>query len=78
MNPHDYKFLPLDNDGNLVNVAAPEKIASPWDKPIEVLIETCKEQLGSNLRSIYVHGSVARGEAKEGKSDIDMLVLVHI
>jgi predicted nucleotidyltransferase len=35
-----------------------------------------KETLGERLRSVVLHGSVARGEAVEGVSDVNLLVLV--
>ena len=36
-----------------------------------------KEGLGNRLRSVVLHGSVARGEAVEGVSDVNLLVLVE-
>lgn len=35
-----------------------------------------REALGSRVRSVVLHGSVARGEAVEGVSDVNLLVLV--
>lgn len=35
-----------------------------------------REALGQRLRSVVLHGSVARGEAVEGVSDVNLLVLV--
>ena len=39
-------------------------------------VETLSESLGERLRSVVLHGSVARGEAVEGVSDVNLLVLV--
>ena len=39
---------------------------------IEQLIEILKDNIGNKLHSIYVYGSVGRGEAILGKSDIDL------
>lgn len=50
----------------------------PAFKP--VLIQTAqslKETLGSNLHSIYVYGSVSRGEARPFESDLDISFIVH-
>lgn len=34
------------------------------------------DELGARLRSVVLHGSVARGEAVEGVSDVNLLILV--
>ncbi|MEJ2503837.1 MAG: nucleotidyltransferase domain-containing protein [Gemmatimonadota bacterium] len=42
----------------------------------ERFIERVSGDLGSRLRSVVLHGSVARGEAVEDVSDVNLLVLV--
>ena len=41
------------------------------------LTEQLRERAGPNLRSVVLHGSVARGEAVPGVSDVNVLVLLE-
>ena len=43
----------------------------------ERLTAGLREKAGTNLRSVVLHGSVARGEAIAGVSDVNVLVLLH-
>lgn len=40
-------------------------------------VKQLKAGLGKNLHSIYVHGSVARREARPGKSDLNLTLIVE-
>lgn len=65
------RFLDLDEEGYLVKAASADKIVEPWKAAVEDLRRTYVERLGPSLHSIYLRGSVARGDAISGISDID-------
>lgn len=44
---------------------------------MEDLVRALKDALGEDLRSVIVHGSVARDDWREGESDIDVLVVLE-
>lgn len=68
--------LETDGDGYLVNPCAPEQIRPPWDGLVDEARETATTQLGPRLHSLYLRGSVPRGEAIEGLSDLDLVAVV--
>jgi predicted nucleotidyltransferase len=70
-------FLRTDEEGYLVSDSAPEKIVPPWREPVEEVARACVRHLGEKLHSVYVRGSVARGQAIERVSDLDMLAVVR-
>jgi predicted nucleotidyltransferase len=65
------RVFETDAEGFLVNPASPDKIVPPWKEAVEAIKEAYLSHLGEAVHSIYVRGTVARGEAKEGVSDID-------
>ena len=69
--------MQTDSEGFLIGIAGPEKITAPWDAPVEEIRDAYISHLGSRLHSVYVRGSVAKGTAIEGVSDIDTLGVVH-
>lgn len=48
---------------------------SPRDAAVR-MTESLREQAGASLRAVVLHGSVARGEAVPGVSDVNLLVLL--
>lgn len=78
----EHKILPIgvvldvDDEGYIVSQSGPEKITAPWDAAVETLRDAYIEHLGDKLQSLYVRGSVGRGNALEGISDIDGLAVV--
>jgi len=70
-------FFEIDNEGFLVNPASFEKIQEKWKPVIESYIETCKNIYGNDLVSVYLRGSVAKGQAIEGVSDLDGFVVLR-
>lgn len=69
-------FFEVDSEGFLVNPASMEKIQESWRPVLEEYITSCKKMYGKDLVSVYVRGSVAKGEAIEGISDFDALVVL--
>jgi Nucleotidyltransferase domain len=66
-------FLPLDAEGYLVNPCRRDVIAPPWSDAVTAIQSAYLHHHADRLHSIYVRGSVARGTAREGLSDIDTL-----
>ncbi|HAS6389177.1 TPA: nucleotidyltransferase domain-containing protein [Vibrio vulnificus] len=48
-----------------------------FEPVIKDVLMCLKSGLGDNLHSVYVYGSVARKTAKEGKSNLDIVVVTH-
>lgn len=71
-------FFELDNDGYIINPAAIEKIQEEWKPVIEDIVEIYKDRYGEKLHSVYLRGSVAKGQAILGVSDIDTYAYVDL
>jgi predicted nucleotidyltransferase len=69
------RFLPLDENGDLVNDCIAE-IQYPWSLATEFIKNEAKQAFQSILHGIYVRGSVARGLAIHGTSDLDIFVVL--
>lgn len=71
-------FLEIDENGYIVNTASKEHIQEKWKPAVEEIVEKTKEQYGGDLHSVYLRGSVAKGEAIESISDIDTYIVVDL
>ncbi len=71
------EFLPTDEEGWIVNPCRGDRLQSLWLDLIEDLKELCRERFGDNLRSLYIRGSVARGCAIAGISDLDGFAILY-
>lgn len=71
-------ILQTDNEGYLVNESSLEKITDPWREVVDIYAQKFQEELGENFHSLYIRGSIARGTAVEGVSDIDGIVLTNV
>ena len=69
------RFLPVSPDGFLLN-DCPSEILHPWCDAVEAFQQKARETLNPQLHSLYVRGSIARGLAIEGVSDLDALAVV--
>lgn len=69
--------LATDADGFLVNESSRERIRPPWDALVEEAQQAAAQGIGPRLHGLYVRGSVARGEAVEGVSDLDLVAVVE-
>ena len=70
------RLLKTDKDGFIVSKSSADKIVSPWKEAVEEIKQTYLSHLGDIVHSIYVRGTVSRGEAIEGISDIDTFAVV--
>lgn len=67
----------VDAAGCIVNPCAPELIPPSWQAAVRELLEICRQALGPALHSLYLRGSVPRGLAIDGVSDLDAIGLVQ-
>lgn len=70
------RFWRLDTDGFIQNDAAPEKISPLYAMLVDEITAAYLDHLGGCVRGVYVRGTVARGIAVEGISDIDDFALL--
>lgn len=69
------RFLPLDENGRLVSDCT-SIIATPWNSVVDVFRQHAVEFLGDYMHSLYIRGSVARGLAISGLSDLDAFAVI--
>lgn len=69
-------YFKLDEEGYLINPASLEKIQNKWKPLVKDIVDIYREKYEENLKQVYVRGSVAKGEAVEGVSDIDTFAYV--
>ena len=67
-----------DDRGYIVNPASADKIQAKWLPVIEEVKDLYLKHFGTNLHSVYLRGSVAKGKAIEGISDIDSFAVVNL
>lgn len=71
-------YFQTDENGFLVNPASLEKIQEKWKPIIDDVVDVYKNLYGEKLKNVYIRGSVAKGEAVEGVSDIDTFAYVDL
>ncbi len=71
-------YFEVDEDGYLINPASLDKVQEKWKPLIDGVVEINKSHYGEKLINIFVRGSVAKGEAVEGISDIDFIIYVDL
>ena len=69
-------YLATDKRGYIINDTSVTKIQRAWRKPIHEMVCAYKSHFSNNLHSVYVRGSVVRGEAIKGVSDIDSFAIL--
>ena len=69
-------YFEIDKEGYVINPASLEKIQDEWKPLIEDIINVYKKVYGEHLKQVYIRGSVAKGEAVKGLSDIDTFAYV--
>lgn len=72
-------YFKLDEEGYFINPASKDKIQEKWSPLIKDIINMYKEMYGEDkLVSVYIRGSVAKGEAIDGVSDLDTITYVDL
>jgi hypothetical protein len=65
---------PLEADGTLRNVAREAHVQARWRPVLDAAVSTAHTALGRRLLGVYLRGSLPRGLAVEGVSDVDLVV----
>lgn len=68
---------PVDAAGCIVNPCAAHLVTAPWRAVADDVLAACREALGPALHSLYLRGSVPRGLAIAGVSDLDAIGVVR-
>jgi uncharacterized protein len=71
-------YLEVDERGFLINPASVHKIGSQWKPIVDDIVQAYVEHCGEYLHSVYVRGSVAKGTALPGVSDVDTFAYVNL
>jgi hypothetical protein len=71
-------YFDVDEEGYIINPTSKDKVQEKWTPVIDDAVEAYKHAYGDHLRHVYVRGSVAKGEAIEGVSDLDTFAYVDI
>lgn len=66
----------LDENGFIVRDVELEKITPVYQKCVKDTVESLHTTLSDLIHSVYVYGSVARGDAEKGNSDLDILAIL--
>ncbi|MGA9466949.1 MAG: nucleotidyltransferase domain-containing protein [Exiguobacterium marinum] len=69
--------LGTDEAGYVINRTSIHHIQPEFETVLFKAIELVKEAFDEQLHSIYLYGSIGRGTAVAGQSDLDLTVLVH-
>lgn len=69
-------YLSQDENGFIVNDLIINQLEKRWRDVAYYSTKAYKKKLGKYVHSIYIRGSVARGLAVDGVSDLDTFVLV--
>lgn len=64
-------YLEVDEQGYLQSRADAANITGDWHKAVELLVNAYLKAWGEDVHSIYIRGSLAKGVAVKGVSDID-------
>jgi tRNA nucleotidyltransferase (CCA-adding enzyme) len=65
----------LDRNGFIVSDVSLDKIKYDYMQCIKESVDRLQKLFSRKLHSVYVYGSVARGDALPRKSDLDLLSL---
>lgn len=71
------RLVPVDGDGYIVRDVDASHLRPPWDAALADIRAASRDHWGERLHSLYVRGSLPRGFAVEGVSDIDCYAFLH-
>ena len=69
-------YLELDEHGFLQSRADATKLKGEWLRAVQMLVDVYLERWSKDIHSIYVRGSLAKGLAVKGVSDIDSFAVL--
>lgn len=71
-------YFDIDSNGYLINPTSLEKVQPEWKPVVDEIINVYKKQFGEKLASVYIRGSVAKGQAVKNVSDIDTFSYLNL
>lgn len=71
------RFCKNDQNGFIMNETSLDKINTTFSELIKKVIDTYQRQLGSDLHSVYIRGSIPRGQGILEVSDLDTLCVTN-
>jgi len=75
LRPHG-SLLATDAEGFVVNPCDAAHLAPPWRAALDAAVAACRARFPDTLRAVLVRGSVPRGLAIPGVSDLDGVVVI--
>ncbi|CDT48595.1 Predicted nucleotidyltransferase [Vibrio coralliirubri] len=66
----------LDKDGFIQNIYSPKNIAPEFQEVVTAVIDSLLKELPDQIDGIYLYGSVPRGTAIIGRSDLDVSIVL--
>jgi uncharacterized protein len=67
----------VGHDGVIVTGATADRVPARYAEALDDAVATLSVELGDVLHSIYLYGSVATGEARPPRSDLDLIVVLE-
>src|SRR5215217_5292624 len=68
----------LDRHGFILPEVSLDRVRPPYPPVIAALREQCRAVFRSDLHSLYLTGSVVKGTARPGQSDLDALAVLQV
>ncbi len=66
----------LDKDGFIQNLYSPKNIATEFQEVVSAVVDSLLRELPGQVDGIYLYGSVPRGTAIVGRSDLDVSIVL--
>ncbi|WP_050053058.1 nucleotidyltransferase domain-containing protein [Vibrio coralliirubri] len=66
----------LDKDGFIQNIYSPKNIAPEFQEVVTAVVDLLLKELPDQIDGIYLYGSVPRGTAIVGSSDLDVSIVL--
>src|SRR5688572_4087308 len=71
------RHWPTDEQGYLLNIGDRTKLQPEFQPLIDEAVQACVQAIEADLHSLYIIGSMARGEAQVGYSDFDFIAVLE-
>ena len=66
----------VDKNGAIITEVSLDKVTEQFKPIVDDVLTTVVKDFSSELESVYLYGSIATGKAIEGKSDLDILIVL--
>lgn len=66
----------LDREGFIQNLYSPKNIAPEFQDVVSAVVDSLLRELPGQVDGIYLYGSVPRGTAIVGRSDLDVSIVL--